>query len=678
MPLQATSGAASYDAFGGGVPVVPAYIEEVFGTYLYTGNDTVQTITNGIDLSTKGGAVFIKSRNLTSPTVVYDTNRGINKALCTNLTNAENVGTLGTNQDLNSFNTNGFAVNLFTNAGGGFGINNSAHNLASWTFRKQPKFFDVVTYTGNGATTRTINHSLGSVAGCIMIKATSTTGDWWVTHRNNGTDAVYGSLNLTDAMNPYGDPMTKFCTSTEFYPRLMDSSLNANGVTFVAYLFAHDAGGFGLTGTDNVISCGSYTGNGLIAGPVVTLGYEAQWVLVKRTDTTGNWQLQDNMRSLSQTSTDILFPNLSNAATTGAYPSVVPTATGFYIGDNGTGYNASGGTYIYIAIRRGPMKVPTSGTSVFNSITRTGTGTAATITGVGFAPDLVLGADRTGANTGDDCRYFWVDKLRGRSQYLNTAVTAAEAGPSSATQDVTAFGMDGISVGTTANAYFNVIADPLIHHYFKRAPSFFDEVCYTGNQIQRTITHNLSVAPELIIIKSRSASSAVMDWQCHSVFTSTTFKRNLLNTTDAATTATFPSYLYAPPTASGFEITDGAALNQSAKNYVAYLFATCAGVSKVGSYTGTATTKQIDCGFTSGARFVLIKRTDSTGNWYVWDSARGIVSGNDPYLLLNAYAPAENTSTDYVDTYSAGFEISSTAPSAINASGGTFIFLAIA
>jgi len=76
-------------------------------------------------------------------------------------------------------------------------------------------------------------------------------------------------------------------------------------------------------------------------------------------------------------------------------------------------------------------------------------------------------------------------------------------------------------------------------------------------------------------------------------------------------------------------------------------------------------------------RFVLIKRTDSTGDWYVWDSARGIVAGNDPYLLLNSTA-AEVTSTDYIDTASTGFEISSTAPAAINANGGSFIFLAIA
>jgi len=107
------------------------------------------------------------------------------------------------------------------------------------------------------------------------------------------------------------------------------------------------------------------------------------------------------------------------------------------------------------------------------------------------------------------------------------------------------------------------------------------------------------------------------------------------------------------------------------------LFATVPGISKVGSYSGTGSNVDVDCGFTSGARFVLVKRTDSTGDWYVWDSARGIVAGNDGYLLLNSNA-AEVTSTDYIDPLSSGFTITSTAPAALNASGGSYLFLAIA
>jgi hypothetical protein len=134
---------------------------------------------------------------------------------------------------------------------------------------------------------------------------------------------------------------------------------------------------------------------------------------------------------------------------------------------------------------------------------------------------------------------------------------------------------------------------------------------------------------------------------------------------------------YVAPTSTVFTLGSQVQSNNSGATYVAYLFATLAGVSKVGTYTGTGAAQTINCGFTAGSRFVLIKRTDSTGDWYVWDSARGIIPSNDPYLLLNSTA-AEVTGTDYVDTTSVGFEITSTAPAAINANGGTFLFLAIA
>ena len=230
----------------------------------------------------------------------------------------------------------------------------------------------------------------------------------------------------------------------------------------------------------------------------------------------------------------------------------------------------------------------------------------------------------------------------------------------------------GLNLGSWAQTNFGSIA--YISWNMQRAPSFFDEVCYTGNGSTQNVSHNLGVVPELMIVKSRSLSDS--DWWVYaSALTTPQNKYLRLQSTDGESTATglWGSSL---PTSTTFGL--GAfAPNSSGATFVAYLFATCAGVSKVGSYTGTATTLQIDCGFTGGARFVLIKRTDSTGAWYVWDTARGIVSGNDPYLLLNSTA-AEVTNTDYIDTYSAGFEISSTAPAAINASGGTFIFLAIA
>jgi hypothetical protein len=177
-----------------------------------------------------------------------------------------------------------------------------------------------------------------------------------------------------------------------------------------------------------------------------------------------------------------------------------------------------------------------------------------------------------------------------------------------------------------------------------------------------------------MIVKCRSNDPT--NW---TVYTSTTGNTAalILNDSGSVFSGDINYWNNTSPTATQFTVGLYGTVNGSARTYVAYLFATCAGVSKVGSYTGTGTTLQINCGFTAGARFIIIKRTDSTGDWYEWDTARGIISGNDPYLLLNSTAVAV-TNTDYIDPYNAGFEISSTAPSAINASGGTYIFLAIA
>ncbi len=131
------------------------------------------------------------------------------------------------------------------------------------------------------------------------------------------------------------------------------------------------------------------------------------------------------------------------------------------------------------------------------------------------------------------------------------------------------------------------------------------------------------------------------------------------------------------PTATQFQIGSYSSVNNPSEDFIAYLFASVPDVSKVGSYTGTAADLDIDAGFTNGAAFVLIKRTDATGDWYLWDSTRGITTGNDPYLLLNS-AAAEVTNTDYIDPLNAGFRITSSAPAALNANGGEYIYLAIA
>jgi hypothetical protein len=313
------------------------------------------------------------------------------------------------------------------------------------------------------------------------------------------------------------------------------------------------------------------------------------------------------------------------------------------------------------------MKTPTSGTEVFGANAYTGNGTTGRLIGT-ITTDLVVMASRTSSNYGDK---FFLDRLRGATAgNLGSTQTGAE---SNWNFDTVRFDQNNaLALGADTAGLVNILGTTFILHNFRRAPGFFDVVAYTGTGSARTVSHNLGVVPELMIVKVRDTA---YKWMVYSSSIGNT-KFVSLNETTASTTSSI-TWNDTTPTSSVFTLGTSAFVNGSGNTYIAYLFATLLGVSKVGSYTGTGTTLNIDCGFTAGARFVLIKRADAAGDWYVWDTARGIISGDDPYLLLNSTA-AEVTNTDYIDPLSSGFQISSTAPAAINANGGSFIFLAIA
>jgi hypothetical protein len=386
--------------------------------------------------------------------------------------------------------------------------------------------------------------------------------------------------------------------------------------------------------------------------------------MMKNTTSADSWYMYDTMRGMSMTNDVYLRANQSAAEGSFGASYVKPTATGFTW--DSTAFGGAGDNYIYIAIRRGPMQVPTVGTTVYNAITRTGNGSATTITGVGFTPDTVLSKTRTPAGNNPSGMAF--DRLRG----INKTLTLEAAGTEATNTILSAFTMDGYSFLVGGN-------DPNLNTYtycdwnFKRAPNFFDEVCYTGTGVTRTVNHNLTVAPELMIVKGRNQPYA---WETYSVtFGIDAYLR--LNTSDAVGTGVSGFWGSSNPTSTTFGLGAYANNNGSGTNYVAYLFATCPGVSKVGSYTGTSALQTINCGFTTGARWVMIKRTDDIGDWYVWDSTRGIIPSNDPYLRINSSA-AEVTSTDYVDTNAVGFDLTSAASGTVNANGAAYIFLAIA
>ena len=628
-------------------PNEPLYSNDVFSTYLYTGNGSTQTITNGIDLAGKGGMVWIKNRSLGTTAegnrLVDSLNSGRTFGW-TNISESTNGRFDGT---VNPFLSNGFTLD---STYGTQGYLTTGSNYASWTFRKAAKFFDVQTITHTNGTANNIDLSALGTVGMVIAKITTTTGDWTVWQRGL-TAGNNLQLNLTNAQSTTNAWLSVSGTTATL-------AAAAPTGTYVIYAYAHD------TSSTGIIQCGSFTTD---AGgnATVSLGWEPQFYIVKRAvGGAEGWEIEDTMRNLNANynAPNSLFAN--TLAAEAQYTSQNITATGFK-------YNySSSATYIYMAIRR-PNKPPTSGTQVYNAIARTGTGAVATVTGVGFSPDLVMSANRSSAGYGNLIQ----SRLNGTSivkhPFDNSDTTSTVA--------VTSFNMDGYSLGTDSGASgtgeINKSGDTFINWLLKRYVGVFDQICWVGTNITtKRLAHNLGVIPELALMK---ASNPQWWFVYHKDLGIS--KYLYLNQPNAV--ATFNVFGTLAPTATdiGFneQAQDTNTTTLGTNTGTMYLFATLAGISKVGSYTGNGGTQNIECGFAAGARFVLIKRTDSTGDWYVWDTARGIVAANDPHLSLNTTA-AEVTTDDSVDPYAAGFAVNQVAATNINVSSATYIFLAIA
>lgn len=430
------------------------YVEDVFSTYLYTGDGGTQTITNGINLSKKGGLVIIKSRTNAAPCNFVDSARGIANGLYSEGTSNQGPSGIG------SFLTTGYTA---TTADGNIYTNNLGNKYVSWTFAKQPKFFDVVTYTGDGATTRTINHSLGASPGMVIVKAASISGAWKVLHRSTTSSGVLNTTAAFGTSTTLGGARYKgyisSATSTSFDIAAGGTNvdeINYSGASYVAYVFGHD------TTTDSLIKCASYSGTGSTVS--VNLGWEPQFVMIKNLSGTGNWRMFDNMREVSTGYFDAgQFFNANASVDTFNTDYLSFTSSGFDITGTASDVNTSGSTYIYMAIRRGPMKTPTDGTKVFRPVVRQGSGTT-TVVNTTITPDLVIHKNR--GNAGG---IFWLDRLRD-AYYLRSDSTSGTSAEAQSTGDFPVQMWDnqtGYDI-TGSNAYANSTSYSYIDWVFKR------------------------------------------------------------------------------------------------------------------------------------------------------------------------------------------------------------------
>lgn len=347
-PIQGLTG------LGGGVPsrlfsaASGITVDQVFSTTLYTGNndgagaEETQTITNNIDLSGEGGLVWLKKRVAggNDQHFLYDTERGTTKYLRTEATAQEGTASGG----LTQFNSDGFLLGGETN-------NYLNDTYVSWTFRKTEKFFDVVTYTGDGTTNRNIPHNLGSVPGFIVVKGRNFGSDpWYSYHRSTGNQ---GELRLseTDAAVTGSSRWASY-TPTSSHFRGDTAAINVDGRTYVAYLFAHDEQEFGTGGNESIIKCGGFT-MGSSTTISHTLGFQPQWIILKRYSAGSNWWLFDKERGWTSSQFKWLYANTNAAEETKNYTGIYPTSTGFTFDNSNNGQWSAGGDFIYIAISEG-------------------------------------------------------------------------------------------------------------------------------------------------------------------------------------------------------------------------------------------------------------------------------------------------------------------------------------
>ncbi len=634
--LQAAAGNAGGDSLD---------VDDVFSTYVYDGTGSTQTITNGIDLDGKGGAILTKRRDSSSGAGPWfnDTERGVNKYISTSDSGVETNNAAG----ISAVTSSGYTLGTFS------GWNNSAGEYASWTFRKSKKFFDVISWTGDGTGDRALSHNLGCEIGAVFVKNTTSgdqySGNWQVYHRSLGEGQNdYLSLNsdLGEAgvvgIGPVRNP-----THNNFLLRGGGSGeLNVSGVEYVAYLFAHNNGDgdFGPDGDADIIKCGVYSGND--TSQEIDVGFEPQWVMIKRTNGNGDWNIYDSMRNWITSkngSGDSSSLKANNSGAESAYTRIHPSSNGFgFDSEAGSWANSIGSSYIYIAIRRGSLFQPEDATEVF-AIDAPSNTTPVFVSG--FTPDMGFWRYTGSTNT------QIMSRITGQGR-MYTNVTNDSSNSSSTSWDY-------------QNGWFNdtsIYGQSAYSWMWKRAPNFFDVVAYEQTVNPQSVAHNLGVTPELLIIKNRAATYGWRTWHKD--------VSGYLEVNSDNAASSFTGY-FGAHTATHF-VLGGHAQGP----YIAYLFASLDGISKVGSYTGNGSTQNIDCGFTSGARFVMIKKTSASGSWWVFDTERGIVSGNDPAIQLNN-TDVEDSNYDMIDPYSAGFTVTS-AGYDMNENNASYIFYAIA
>ena len=321
---------------------------DYFNTKLYTGNGSTQSITG---VGFQPDWVWGKNRDTATGHRAIDAVRGNTKVLYVNDGQIEET----VSNMVTSFDSDGFSL------GNDSGLNGNSNNIVSWNWKANgagsantdgsinstvsvntATGFSIVTYTGTGSN-GTIGHGLGAIPEWVIVKKRSQADSWFSYHKPLGPqgrmhlDGNQAVANDTGYWNNTAPDANKFYVTS-------NGANNASGQTYVAYCF---------TPIKGYSKMGSYTGNGQADGPFIYTGFKPALIIVKCTDSTGNWVIEDNKRIGYNELNHHLYPNLSNAE--GSNYFIDQLSNGFKIRGSSGDTNGTNGAYIYLSIAAEPL-----------------------------------------------------------------------------------------------------------------------------------------------------------------------------------------------------------------------------------------------------------------------------------------------------------------------------------
>ena len=336
-----------------------------FQTALFTGNAGTNAITNTGNSDLQPDWVWFKCRSATEHHGLFDSVRGVTKAVYSNLANAEDT----LSDSLASFNSDGFTMGADTGSGGAF--NGSGKTMAAWQWKAGTSFtndasstgigsidsagsvndtsgFSIVTYTAAGAAA-TIKHGLSSAPKMIITKKRNGSPNWGVYY---GDPTDYLELNTTAATQDDVNMWNDTAPTSSVFSVGGDNKSSGSG-NYVAYCFAEKQG---------YSKFGSYVGNGNVLGTFCFTGQKSEFIMIKRTSGTGGWFMFDNKRdtfNLTSRSLQADVTGAENNYTAADTMNLDILSNGFKLRSTDGAVNRSGDTYIYMAFAENPFVTST-------------------------------------------------------------------------------------------------------------------------------------------------------------------------------------------------------------------------------------------------------------------------------------------------------------------------------